>query len=74
MDAKQESPEEIDFSYSPVPEEGRSRNDSARTPKTVLVIGALGKATDPPALPATASSCSCTSARRSRTRACACSG
>lgn len=51
MDAKQESPEEIDFSYSPVPEEGRSRNDSARKPKTVLVIGALGKSTDPTGAP-----------------------
>lgn len=51
MDAKQESPEEIDYSYSPVPEEGRSRCDASPTAKTVLVIGALGKATDPTGAP-----------------------
>jgi hypothetical protein len=51
MDAKLESPEEIDFSYSPVPEEGRSRNEGGAVPKTVLVIGALGRATDPTGAP-----------------------
>lgn len=52
MDAKtQDSLEDVDTSYSPVPEEGRSRNDASPAPKTVLVIGALGKSTDPAGAP-----------------------
>jgi len=46
-----ESPEEIDFSYSPVPEEGRARSDASNSMRTVLVLGAMGKSTDPTGAP-----------------------
>lgn len=51
MESQQfEAPEEIDVSYSPVPEEGRARERSGPV-RTVLVVGALGRAVDPTGAP-----------------------
>ncbi len=49
MDSQPESSEEVDLSYSPVPEEGRARESGPV--RTVLVVGAIGRAADPTGAP-----------------------